>query len=1085
MLLLALLCGELELPAQAWAPAVAKLKETFADPPSAARPRVWWHWIDGNVSMEGIRSDLEWMHSVGIAGFTQFDAALGGGPVLPEPVHYMEGRWKDCFSYAMRLADSLGMEVSVASCPGWSSTGGPWVSPAQAMKKLVWRSVEVSGTGRRMRIDFPDIPSVAGSWQDIANGPYKGNGAHWNTDIAVVAVRMPEAETDILEGARVRSSGGSFTLDLLSDGKYATAEYLPASDSGDPWIMYELPEPRTVRSLHLCTETRRWRFRANPANYHWWLEASEDGKEWSEVAAVPDCSIPAVTIDFPAVTARYFRIRTRLGGGKKNCPVREFRLFSTFRIQHAEDKAGYCSPHDLHEFMTPYSADAIPAGNVVVLHRGDFSGRLRWRVPPGRWRIYRFGASLTGKINHPAPDSATGLEVDKLDKSAWKVFFDVYLGMYRDAADGFFGDKGLRYLLTDSYEAEHENWTATMPDEFEKRRGYPLFGWLPVLAGEIVAGSDESERFLADWRMTLGDLFAENYRALGEIVRAHGLAGRYTESHESGRTFVGDGMDLKAEADVPMSAFWIPYRNDQRTMPVADIRESASVAHIWGQNIVACESFTVDGRGDGRPVAYGFSPGRIKHVADFAFSNGMNRVFIHESAHQPSDSLIPGFALGVYGQWFNRHETWAPMARSWIDYLSRTSHMLQQGRAVADILVYYGEDNCITGLYGHRLPDELPQGYEFDFINPRGLYSAVYPGDGRIHSISGNSWQVLWLGEGCKRMSVTVLRRLAEFADAGVLICGTMPEGPLGLGDDPSEWRKLRDSIWKSGRKNVSDDLPGSLLQSHGIMPDFVSSDGEIEYVHRHLDDGTEIYWVWNKEEKALSANLDFRSGGRSAWVFDAVSGSINQIALSRSDSRSKVRMQFLPHEALFVVLSPEDAGPPPQEKPCAEQVTLPLCGPWKLAFQKDRGAPESITLDSLYSLSRSDIAGVRYFSGIASYSTAFVLAGNKVPGPDGLRLNLGKVESVAEVLLNGEPLGTVWCAPFAICGEQLCKALRPGANELEVRVAVLWPNRLIGDLRGDGGKVCTMAGFPFYKASDPLLPSGLIGPVSLTFPQD
>ena len=1074
-LLLALLSGGLSYP--------SKLADSFADPPSSARPRVWWHWIDGNVTREGIRSDLEWMHSVGIAGFTQFDAALGGRQVVPEPVHYMDGRWKDCFSYAMHLADSLGMEASVASCPGWSSTGGPWVAPEQAMKKLVWRYVEVSGTRRKTLIEFPDIPDVPGSWQDIPDGQYKGKDACWTTDIAVVAVRLPEAETNVLEGALVSSSGGSFALDLLTDGKYAEAEYLPVSGNGFSWIQYELPEPRTARSLSLCTETRRWRFRANPAEYHWWLDASEDGICWKEVAAIPDSSIPAVTVDFPAVTARFFRIRTRFDGGRKECPVREFRLFSTLRVQHAEDKAGYCSPHDLHEFMTPPSPDAIIHGDVLVLHKGDFSGRLKWKVPSGRWRIYRFGASLTGKINHPAPDSATGLEVDKLDKKAWKDFFDTYIEMYKDASGGYFGNKGLQYILTDSYEAEHENWTAAMPAEFEKRCGYSLFSWLPVIAGEILGSSDESERFLADWRMTLGDLFADNYRALGDIVRSHGLAGRYTEAHESGRTFVGDGMDIKAEADVPMSAFWMPVRSDQRTMPVADIRESASVAHIWGQNVVACESFTADGRGGDIPSAYGFSPADLKYTADFAFSNGMNRVFIHESAHQPSDELIPGFTLGFYGQWFNRHETWAPMARAWIDYLARTSFMLQQGKSVADILVYYGEDNCVTGLYGHKLPDALPEGFAFDFINPRGLLNAVHPENGRIVSISGSSWKVLWLGEGCTRMSVDVLRRLAGFADAGILICGTVPQEPLGLRDDPDEWKRLRDSIWFCNRMNVSREQPGSVLQSCGVDPDFESSAVGLRYVHRHLDDGTEIYWIWNTGGASLSADLDFRSGGRSAWVFNAESGSVTQIPCKSFGSRTRVRMDLLCDDAFFVVLSPEESQDLSFPDVSGAEETIHICGPWTVKFQQGRGAPESIVLDNLSSLSLSDIPGVRYFSGIATYSTTFTLKGKNVPGSGGLSLNLGDVANVAEVLLNGKLLGTVWRSPFVIRGDVLSGALKPGENHLEVRVANLWPNRLIGDMQPGAGKVCTMVGYPFYKASDPLRPSGLIGPVTLTFP--
>ena len=101
------------------------LKTSFANPPHESRPLVWWHWMDGNITKEGIRKDLEWMDRAGIAGFHHFDAALTTPTVVDRRLVYMTPEWKEAFRYALSVADSLEMEVGIASSPGWSHTGGP------------------------------------------------------------------------------------------------------------------------------------------------------------------------------------------------------------------------------------------------------------------------------------------------------------------------------------------------------------------------------------------------------------------------------------------------------------------------------------------------------------------------------------------------------------------------------------------------------------------------------------------------------------------------------------------------------------------------------------------------------------------------------------------------------------------------------------------------------------------------------------------------------------------------------------------------------------------------------------------------
>src|SRR6266566_909560 len=116
----------------------SELQRGFQQPPSSARPRVWWHWMNGNITNEGIKLDLDWMHRVGIAGYQNFDAALQTPQVVDKRLAYMTPEWKDAFKYAISQGDQHGMEMAIAGSPGWSESGGPWVPAAHGMKKFVW-----------------------------------------------------------------------------------------------------------------------------------------------------------------------------------------------------------------------------------------------------------------------------------------------------------------------------------------------------------------------------------------------------------------------------------------------------------------------------------------------------------------------------------------------------------------------------------------------------------------------------------------------------------------------------------------------------------------------------------------------------------------------------------------------------------------------------------------------------------------------------------------------------------------------------------------------------------------------------------
>jgi hypothetical protein len=714
-------------------------------------------------------------------------------------------------------------------------------------------------------------------------------------------------------------------------------------------------------------------------------------------------------------------------------------------------------------------------------------GKLEWTPPAGNWVIQRFGYSLTGHQNSPASPEATGLEVDKLNSDHVKAYFDNYLDQYKSATGGLMGKRGLQYVVTDSWEAGVQNWTDSMTTEFSKRRGYDLHPWLPVITGHIVESSEASDRFLWDLRKTISDLTAEkHYDQLTKILHERQM-GRYTESHESGRAFIGDGMEVKRKADIPMSATWVPggfagsEKEGVATRFKADVRESASVAHLYGQNLVAAESMTAIGN------TWAFAPERLKPTADMELASGLNRFVIHTSVHQPVSDKIPGLGLGPFGQWFTRHETWAEYAKPWTTYLSRSSFMLQQGKFIADIIYYYGEDNNITSLFGNKLPD-IPEGYNFDFVNSDALLNLLSVENGKLVTPSGMHYNLLVLDPNSIHMPLPVLLKIRELAEQGALVLGPRPLDSPSLSDDQTKFQAVAGKLWPESigttivgkGKIYSGKTVEEVLKENQVLQDFeYEKSGDktsLLFVHRQLP-GTDIYWVNNRNENDENIKASFRIEGREAEIWHPETGKIEQASYEISNGRTSVTLHLVPDDAIFVVFRKKTSAslrviPQPVEKLVSE-----ISGQWDLTFQPDRGAPNSIIVDTLKSWSLNSDPGVKYFSGTGTYSMTLEAPESWFANKDELWLDLGEVKNLAEVLVDGKSLGIVWKKPFRV---NMSESLKPGSNKLEIKVTNLWVNRLIGDQQPGITKKYTYTTQAFYRADSPLLTSGLLGPVRI-----
>ena len=962
---------------------------------------------------------------------------------------------------------------------------------------MVWRELRVEG-GQRFSQKLPEPYKTTGSFQNV---PLVGEEAVFTDveeepkayyeDIAVIAYRIPEQDIVLAElKPKITSSGGRFTLDQLTDGDLSNATLLPRDDkTGYAWIQYEFEQSQTIRAIRLVDGSLRGQWEALPPANDRSLQVSEDGKNFQHICDIPVGGASQQTITIPATTSRYFRLvfnnpapsnYSELMGGSQIPPagtqVAEIVLQPVSRINHAEEKAGFAAVYDLEKYPTPETETPVLGGDIINLTDRCVDGKLTWEIPEGNWKIVRFGYSLTGKENHPASPEATGLEVDKLDARAVKDYFNNYLDQYKDATGGLMGEKGLQYIIIDSYEAGQMTWTPLMAEEFKARRGYDLMPWLPVLTGEIIESTEASEQFLWDWRTTIGELIAENsYDQVTDILADRGM-GRYTESHENGRLYLVDGMDAKRTAAVPMSAMWTPSGwGSTSAMAKADIRESASVAHIYGQNLVAAESMTAFGLGG---HAWSYCPENLKSVADLELANGLNRFVIHTSVHQPVDDKIPGLGLFVFGQWFTRHETWAKQAKAWTDYLARSSYMLQQGKFVADIVYYYGEDNNITGLFGHEMP-EIPQGYNFDFINPHALIHLLEVDHGNLVTPSGMTYRVLVLDQNTRRMSLPVLRKLAKLATEGAVILGARPECKAGKQGEQEEFNRLVKETWDSGKSNVyENESIQQVLGSLKLTPDFTYSsekDVEVLHVHRKIED-TDIYWVNSRSDQSEQIKATFRGSGKKPEVWHPETGEKSDASYSIQDGMTTVSLDLKPNDAVFVVFE-QSTNQNKVEVPGKDEKEIQTVeGPWNLTFQAERGAPESAVFNELSSYTENQDKGIKYFSGTATYFKGIQLSESDIASGN-LFLDLGEVKNLAEVYVNGQNLGILWKKPFRV---DITKAVKAGENSLEIKVTNLWVNRLIGDAQPDVKEKITYTTILFYRANSQLQPSGLLGPVRL-----
>jgi len=719
-------------------------------------------------------------------------------------------------------------------------------------------------------------------------------------------------------------------------------------------------------------------------------------------------------------------------------------------------------------------------------------GTLDWDVPEGRWTILRTGHVLIGcDVCAALPEIGFALEVDCLNPDAVDEMF-ANLGKVLIEDAGKLAGKTLKYFHTDSFEDGFPNWTGKILEKFKEYRGYDPMPYLPVFAGRIVGSAEVSDRFLYDYRKTVADCVADgNYGRFAERAKQYGLGIQCEAAGPSwSGTFCMDGLKNLGRCANPMGEFWtdgIFVVDNQNKVG----KQTASAAHIYGKRTASAEAFTSF-------LHWQETPGKLKPFADRAFCEGINRFVFHTmTCTRPQDGK-PGYEYGA-GTHFSPNITWWQQAAgAWLGYVNRCQAMLQSGLFVADVLYYNGD--WAPNLVGLKHVDpSLGKGYDYDVCNAEALLTRLSAKNGRLVLPDGMSYGLLVLPD-TDGMPVEVARKIRELVEGGAVVVGRKPGRDPGLRNYPDcdrEVKKIAEEVWggcdgqntkerRFGRGRV---IWGrglrEVLIAEGIQPDFEHTGGVgtfIDFIHRKSG-GTEIYFLANRNGREETVHCSFRVKDRQPELWDPVTGMVRELTqFEQKDGRTSIPLKFEPNGSMFVVFGKPEVFPRAQSVNFADYtVVQEIKGSWAVRFDPEWFYPAKgmaggkVVFEKLSDWTKRPEIPVRYFSGTAVYETVFDL---KAPGKNSaIMLSLGTVNNLtARIRLNGKDLGVLWCSPWQV---DVTGALEPAGNRLEIEVVNPWLNRVVGDKALPAGERRTRTNVKIEKDT-PLVPSGLLGPVSL-----
>ena len=1032
------------------------LYETFKTPPSEAKPRTFWHWVHGAVSKEGIKADLIAMKEIGLEGPSLFTIRDPKNEYFDKPIAQLTPEWYDMLRYTMHICDSLGLKFSIHISDGFALAGGPWISPAESMQKVVFTDTIVNG-GKITNLSLRQPETLANYYQDI--------------DVYALPVSKPGANKLL----SVKFVNGDSISHLIPSPQ---GEGLGVRSETPCYIQYHYARPFTLRSIIITPAGN------NIQSQRLKVLASNDGKTFKTVKqlAPPRQGWQntgfTTTYSVKATAARYFRFEWTPAGTepgsedldaakwKPTLKLKGLELSEIARMDNWEGKSGII--WRIAPKTTDYlTSDYTPLNSIIRLKPNLTDGKLNCTLPKGHWRIVRMGHTSTGHTNATG-GPGKGLECDKFSKMAVQKQFDNWIGAVINKTDPELAKRVMKQILIDSWECGSQNWSENFNTEFKKRRGYDLMPYLPLLAGFPIESAQKSEQVLFDVRQTIADLVSDVFfKVMRENAHKYGCE---LMAESVAPTFVSDGLSHFKMADRPMGEFW--FRSPTHDKPM-DMLDAISGAHIYGKNIVQAEGFTQ------LRTNWDEHPAILKTTLDRHYAWGANKLFFHVFVQSPGMKQSPGTTLSGMGLFFQRNQTWWKQGKAFVDYITRTQAMLQYGKPVVDVAVFTGEElpsraltpdrfvPYLPGIIGRKKIDEekkrmanigqpmreMPagvshaantftlenwinplNGYSYDSFNKDVLLTAKAV-NGKMKLESGTEYKVVIFPD-TKKYSAKSLAKISELQKAGVAV----PTLPYTAGS----------------------------FDAFGLNRD-VFAPANIAWTHRSSDEA-EIYFISNQEESAREVEISFRIAGRIPEIWQAMDASVT-LANNHSyeNGRTKVKLQLAPNGSVFVVFPAKNNTTVNMPDLNAVQSTE-LALNWQIHFERNN---QSVTTNVLTSWSKIDNPLIKYYSGTAIYKTRL----NQPEEKGKTWLDLGKVCNLATVRVNGIDCGTLWTAPYRV---DISKALKKGVNEIEIEVTNTWANAINGADRGTPPFENIWTDGKYRMKENQLLDAGLLGPIML-----
>lgn len=1051
---------------------LSALERGFKVTPDTIQTSTYWYWMSDNVSKEGVVKDLEAMKRVGIN--RAFIGNIGYGSTAYGNVKMFSDEWWEILHTALKTAGELDIEIGIFNSPGWSQSGGPWIKPEQSMRYLTSSETLVNGG------NYIDVllPKPHPQFQDVRVVAFKKPKDYGKTlvDLRPTITSIPKfanlqniIDQDISTGIEITDTS-KLAIDFTTESDFIARSL----------TIHPAHYPMTASAEFQVKETGGYRT----------VKAFEIDRRRSALYVGFDPYAPVV-ISLPAVTSKQFRLVLQKSIlDKQSFPkygIREFILSPMPKVERYSEKTFA----KMHQTPLPYwneyqwsQQPIVNDENLLIKPQEvlDVSklmspeGNLKWNAPPGNWIIMRMGMVPTGVTNSPASKEATGLEVDKMSKEHVKSHFDSFLGeIIRRIPTS--DRRTWKVAVQDSYETGGQNWTDGLIEKFKERYGYDPLPYMPVLHGKVIGSPEISDRFLWDLRRFIADRIAYDYvGGLREISNQNGLKTWLENYGHWG--FPGEFLQYGGQSDEVAGEFWA-----KGELGNIENRAASSAAHIYGKNKVSAESFTSGGK------AYMKYPADIKQRGDRFFTEGINNTLLHVFIHQP-DERVPG-VNATFGTEFNRHNTWFNYLDLFTAYLKRCNFMLQQGKYVADVAYFIGEDAPkMTGV----TDPELPKGYSFDYINGEVIRDRLSVKNGRLFLPDGMNYGLLVLPK-LETMRPQLLEKIRDLVSQGATILGPAPKRSPSLEDYPLADQRvgtIAKELWgnidgvniKSHRYGKGQVLYGmdltAALNMLNIVPDYIAKDADSTlFIHRTTPEA-EIYYVSNQKNKIIDMVAEFRVDNRQPEIWDPIDGTTRELPqYELNNGITSIPLKLDKLQSTFIVFRKtieKRQGVLSLNNP-TEIKLAKIETPWKVTFDsKLRGPVEPIIFNKLIDWTLHNNDQIKYYSGTAIYSNSVNL--KKPTIGQRIYLNLGEVSVIAKVKVNGIDVGGVWTAPWRV---DITKALKSGANDIEISVPNTWVNRLIGDSMLPLQERKTWTNDNPYHPKSILEPSGMKGPIFIS----